>query len=228
MKRRSYFIIGQLLSLIFLTSHLSAQMYPEDTSYQKETTPNYQQPVSEKPSTTKPRTAPATYTPEADPFHFGVWINYQQQFGALDNKFFTVGGPSVGFNLGKHFLIGGGVYSSFGYLTSNDGLDKNALLYGGGIVGFRWNPDSPIVFRTQVLIGAAAFDTINENAPECIVSRHTSLIVVPEIAFDIRIVKFLFLSLSVSYRYVQDLPSEWSSFQGLGALSGNASLGFSF
>ncbi len=84
-----------------------------------------------------------------DGYHFGVWVNYQQQFGAIGDQVLTVGGPSFGFNLGRYFFIGGGVYSSFGNIEL-DGKDRS-IVYGGGIAGFRWNPFSPVVFRTQVL-----------------------------------------------------------------------------
>ena len=160
-------------------------------------------------------------------YHFGIWVNYQQQFGALSDKFLTVGGPSFGFNLGKYFFIGGGVYSSFSQQDFG-GVNDHSFVYGGGIIGFRWNPKSPVVFRTQVLVGAIAFDAISRDVPGLIENRSTSLIVVPEIGFDIRLVGYLFLSLSANYRYVEDLPDTWSEMKGLGALSGNVSLGLSF
>jgi len=162
-----------------------------------------------------------------DGYHFGVWVNYQQQFGAIGDKFLTIGGPSFGFNLGKYFFLGGGVYSSFSQQDFG-GVNDHSFVYGGGIVGFRWNPDSPVVFRTQVLVGAIAFDTISKTTPGLVENRATSLIVVPEIAFDIRLVGYLFLSLSANYRYVEDLPDAWSEMKGLGALSGTVSLGLSF
>lgn len=162
-----------------------------------------------------------------DGYHFGVWVNYQQQFGALDGKFITVGGPSFGFNLGRHFFIGAGVYSTFGNVNLNTDKD-HSFVYGGGIVGFRWNPQHPVVFRTQVLVGAIGFDTLSKSVPGMVESRTTSVIVVPEVALDIRLVGYLYLSLSANYRYVEKLPNEWSAMQGLGALSGNVSLGLSF
>ncbi|MGL4677041.1 MAG: hypothetical protein ACRCWI_05185 [Brevinema sp.] len=160
-------------------------------------------------------------------YHFGVWVNYQQQFGALEDKLLTIGGPSFGFNLGRYFFIGGGVYSSFGNLELS-GSNHHSLVYGGGIVGFRWNPSSPVVFRTQVLVGAIGFDTISRKTPGLVENRETSVIVVPEIALDIRLVGHLYLSLSANYHYVEKLPEAWKDFQGLGALSGAVSLGLSF
>ncbi|MGL5956732.1 MAG: hypothetical protein ACRC0X_09105 [Brevinema sp.] len=160
-------------------------------------------------------------------YHFGVWVNYQQQFGALGDKLLTIGGPSFGFNLGRYFFIGGGVYSSFGNINLS-GVNDHSLVYGGGIVGFRWNPSSPVVFRTQVLVGAIGFDTISRKTPGLVENRATSVIVVPEIAFDIRLVGYLYLSLSANYRYIENLPDTWSDFKGLGALSGAVSIGLSF
>lgn len=161
---------------------------------------------------------------DPDEFHFGVWINYQQQFGALNDKFITIGGPSFGFNLGKYFLIGGGIYSTSFNISDSRG-NENSLFYGGGIVGVRWNPNSPVVFRTQALIGAAAFDKLRSDGN---IDRTTSFIIVPEVAFDIKIFGYLYLSLSASYKYIADLPQEFSKMQGLGALTGNVSVGFSF
>ena len=166
-------------------------------------------------------------TLDKDDYHFGIWVNYQQQFGAIGDKFLTIGGPSFGFNLGKYFFLGGGVYSSFGQQNFG-GVNDHSFVYGGGIMGFRWNPNNPVVFRTQVLVGAIAFDSISRNIPGLIENRSTSLIVVPEIAFDIRLIGYLFLSISANYRYVQELPEEWSKMKGLGALSGAVSLGLSF
>ena len=129
---------------------------------------------------------PQNNTLDKDDYHFGIWVNYQQQFGAIGDKFLTIGGPSFGFNLGKYFFLGGGVYSSFGQQNFG-GVNDHSFVYGGGIMGFRWNPNNPVVFRTQVLVGAIAFDSISRNIPGLIVNRSTSLIVVPEIAFDIRL-----------------------------------------
>lgn len=162
-----------------------------------------------------------------DPPHLGVWVNYQQQFGVLNDKFITIGGPSFGFNLGRHFLIGGGFYSYFGQSPLTAEKD-HSLIYGGGIVGIRWNPQHPIVFRTQVLVGAVGFDVLSREVPGFIETRTTSLIVVPEVAFDIRLFGHLYMSLSVVYRYIHDLPEAWSDFKELGALSGNVSVGLSF
>ncbi len=161
-----------------------------------------------------------------DGYHFGVWVNYQQQFGAIGDQVLTVGGPSFGFNLGRYFFIGGGVYSSFGNIEL-DGKDRS-IVYGGGIAGFRWNPFSPVVFRTQVLLGAIGFDTISTKSAGTVDSREASVIVVPEVALDIRLVGSLYLTLAANYRYVEKLPDEWSEMQGLGALSGIVSLGLSF
>lgn len=159
--------------------------------------------------------------------HFGVWVNYQQQFGALGDKFMTIGGPSFGFNLGRHFFLGGGVYTSFGQspLTANK---DHSLIYGGGILGIRWNPKQRMVFRTQVLVGAVGFDTVSREVPGLVENRTTSLIVAPEVGFDLRIVGHLYLSASATYRYVHDLPDAWEKFEKLGALAGSVSLGLSF
>jgi len=161
-------------------------------------------------------------------YHFGVWINYQQQFGAINKDFITIGGPSFGFNLGNHFLIGAGVYSTFGSLEFKGHSNEHSFVYGGGILGFRWNPQHPVVFRTQALIGAIAFDVLSSETLGTIESRHTTLIIVPEIALDIRLAGYLYLTLSASYKYVLDIPEQWKGLEGLGALTGNVSLGFSF
>lgn len=181
-----------------------------------------EEPYGREASQHVPYTQPEVLDP--DEFHFGVWINYEQQFGVMNDKFITIGGPSFGFNLGKHFLLGGGIYStSFNILDSSG--NENSLFYGGAIVGIRWNPNSPVVFRTQALIGAAAFDKLLKNDE---IDRLTSLIIVPEVAFDIKIFGYLHLSLSASYKYIANLPQEFSKMQGLGALTGNVAVGFSF
>lgn len=181
-----------------------------------------EEPYGREASQTVPYTEAEVLDP--DEFHFGVWINYEQQFGVMNDKFITIGGPSFGFNLGKHFLIGGGIYSTSFNIPDSSG-NENSLFYGGGIVGIRWNPNSPVVFRTQALIGGAAFDKLRSNGD---IDRMTSLIIVPEVAFDIKLFGYLHLSLSASYKYIANLPQEFSKMQGLGALTGNVAVGFSF
>lgn len=223
MKKRNVSFILLFIMGVFLSSHSFGQFVVDDT----------ENPV---PDTTVDsnftamdlsNNEPVTEKEEDDGYHFGIWVNYQQQFGGLGDKLLTIGGPSFGFNLGRHFFIGAGIYSSFGNvdLTPNK---NSSMVYGGGIVGFRWNPKSPVVFRTQVLVGAVAFDTISQENPGMLENRNTSLIVVPEVALDIRLVSFLYLSIAANYRYVADLPGTWDGMQGLGALSGIVSLGLSF
>ena len=226
-KRTTLFVYLSMLSIFFSASMGYAQFVVETDNVEPVANNVLSQEGLSKDSALPKKEALNTNADLDDGYHFGIWVNYQQQFGAIGDKFLTVGGPSFGFNLGKYFFIGGGVYSSFSQQDFG-GVNDHSFVYGGGIVGFRWNPDSPVVFRTQVLVGAIAFDTISRNVPGLIENRATSLIVVPEIAFDIRLVGYLFLSLSANYRYVEELPDAWSEMKGLGALSGTVSLGLSF
>ena len=221
-KRTVLFVYLSVLS-IFISTSMGYAQFAVETDNGKPVANNT---FSQEGVEVLPQTDPAIDNPD-DGYHFGIWVNYQQQFGAIGDKFLTVGGPSFGFNLGKYFFIGGGVYSSFSQQDFGGDTD-HSFVYGGGIVGFRWNPNGPVVFRTQVLVGGIAFDTISKTTPGLIDNRATSLIVVPEIAFDIRLVGYLFLSLSANYRYVADLPDAWSEMKGWGALSGAVSLGLSF
>ena len=223
-KRSTLFVYLSMLSIFFSASMGYAQFVVETDNVE----PVANEVLSQE-GLSKDSALPAldTNADLDDGYHFGIWVNYQQQFGAIGDKFLTVGGPSFGFNLGKYFFIGGGVYSSFSQQDFGGDTD-HSFVYGGGIVGFRWNPNGPVVFRTQVLVGGIAFDTISKTTPGLIDNRATSLIVVPEIAFDIRLVGYLFLSLSANYRYVADLPDAWSEMKGWGALSGAVSLGLSF
>lgn len=164
---------------------------------------------------------------KTQPYNFGVWVNYQQQFTQINHKFVTIGGPSFGFNLGKYILIGAGLYSAFGMQNFGSAQD-HSFVYGGGIVGIRWNPHHPIVFRTQVLIGVIGFDKYATETPGLVDKRDPSFIVVPEISLDIRLVGYLFLSASASYHYIDKRPHPWKSMEGLEALSGNVTIGLSF
>ncbi len=158
---------------------------------------------------------------------FGFWVKYQQEFGALNDHFFTVGGPSFGFNLGANFFFGVALYTP---MTSPE-LSPDSyytFVYGGGIIGFRLNPNDPVVVRIQALIGAVGFNTVTKTTLGFSGEQTSSFIIVPEVALDIRVAKIFYISLGVSYRYIEGIPEVWKDLQGLGALSGNVSLMFMF
>ncbi|MGL4366699.1 MAG: hypothetical protein ACRCTQ_00230 [Brevinemataceae bacterium] len=130
------------------------------------------------------------------------WVSYEQQFGALDNKFITYGGSSAGILLGP-IAIGVGLYGNFPYKSSFSQFSEEqnlTAIYGGGIIGYSSPEIEDILgIRLNVLLGYGSLDIFSNKTGHFIVS--------PSLYFDLYIIEHLALSFGLTYRYFHNAPS---------------------
>ncbi|MGL5956159.1 MAG: hypothetical protein ACRC0X_06085 [Brevinema sp.] len=123
-----------------------------------------------------------------------AWVGYEQQFGALQNKFITYGGGSVGASI-YGLSLGAGVYGNFGYNASFEGRDPfdATMIYGGFIVGYKSPTFNIFRIRLNTVLGYGTIQISTE--------KRGHFVIAPSLFFDIAVFSNLNLSIGLTYRY---------------------------
>ena len=151
----------------------------------------------------------------------GGWTTYDQNLGALNDDFFTIGGVSMGISV-LGIAIGIGVYGSYPYELKNNFIkDDFQMYYGGLVLGYKsvWRTFG---FRIFSVLGLGSTQTSNTWD-----TYRLHFVITPSIHFDWHAYKSFVISAGMSYRYMSNTDNlKYNINHWKNALYGTLSFGW--
>ena len=146
----------------------------------------------------------------------GGWVVYEQQLGALDNSFFTLGGVSLGISF-FGISVGLAVYGNYPYESNRSFIGNDLQFYYGGIqLGYK---------KTWGAVGTRAFLLLGGASTKVGGHYKAYFALAPSFHIDFHIFKSLVISAGVNYRYLSN-ESLYDLNYWKNSISGTLSIGW--